>query len=462
MNRRQFSAGALLLAVQSFSSRTGAAAPKTRLPPVADRGLLGGTSAFLENPWSFASRRYEEHGPIFLTSVLGKKVVYLSGPDAMSAFLKEENVSRSGAHPPHVIKLFGGRNIQMMDAPEHTPLRALTMAGFNRAALTDYVPRLQELADKSIARWATEGELSGTEAMRQFAVDAICDNVLGVAAGERTRALQADYMALAAGFTAVPIRLPGSAYSKAMKARKRLLATLREVIAERRGLAGEDAASRVMAARTEEGRQITDDELLLELHHMVIAGYIVFALLAELISQLHQHPEIQAALRADLEAADALETLSIEKLYGLRGLQDLVNEGKRTTPIVPMVFGVAKKDFEVGEFTVPAGFGVWMSLSLCNTDPSVFTKPHAFDPARFSPGRAEQDAHPHAFVPQGGGRPEGHRCLGLEYSSVVAQVLVARLLASSEFTLPEQDLSLSYERLPPEHVDGLRMVVTPR
>lgn len=41
----------------------------------------------------------------------------------------------------------------MMDAPEHTPLRKLAMAGFNRAALTDYVPRLQKLADASIARW---------------------------------------------------------------------------------------------------------------------------------------------------------------------------------------------------------------------------------------------------------------------------------------------------------------------
>jgi fatty-acid peroxygenase len=101
-----------------------------------------------------------------------------------------------------------------------------------------------------------------------------------------------------------------------------------------------------------------------------------------------------------------------------------------------------------------------MSLSLCNTDPNVFTNPHQFDPARFSPERAEQDSHPHAFVPQGGGPPEGHRCLGLEYSSVVAQVLVARLLATTEFTLPEQDLSLSYSTIPPEHADGLRMMVT--
>jgi hypothetical protein len=42
----------------------------------------------------------------------------------------------------------------------------------------------------------------------------------------------------------------------------------------------------------------------------------------------------------------------------------------------------------------------------------------------------------------------------------VAQVLVARLLATTEFTLPEQDLSLSYGTIPPEHADGLRMRVT--
>ena len=76
-----------------------------------------------------------------------------------------------------------------------------------------------------------------------------------------------------------------------------------------------DAASRVMAAQTDDGRQITEDELLLELHHMVIAGYIVFALLAELVSQLHQVP------------------------------------------------GAA------GDYQVPAGCGVWMSLSYSTIPP---------------------------------------------------------------------------------------------
>jgi hypothetical protein len=49
---------------------------------------------------------------------------------------------------------------------------------------------------------------------------------------------------------------------------------------------GTDALSRVLTAKAADGRTYTDEEAPLEVHHMVIAGFIVYALMAEAMRRL--------------------------------------------------------------------------------------------------------------------------------------------------------------------------------
>jgi len=464
LNRRQFTTrtGAFLLASQALQSNPSSAAKPDDLPPGDTGGLLGGTFSFIENPWAFFEKNKEAYGPVFKSKILGKKVAFLSGPEAMSLFLDEQNVSRAGAHPPHVVKLFGGQNVAMLDGEQHRPLKLLTMNAFNRSALTHYVPGLQQLADRLLTQCAAQEQFGATEALKKFAVEAICSNVMGLEPGERTDALLADYKRIAAGMLAIPIRLPGNAYSKGTRAQKRVLAELENIVNERHNQPGEDGISRILKTQLDSGRRITDSELVLELHHMVLAGYIVFSLLSELLVQMANQPALIEAIRAELKKAEVGDTLNLEKLYTLNAMQYIIDEGKRTAPIVPAIFGVARQDFEVGPHRIPEGWGVWMALGLCNKDDQVFAKPDQFDPTRFAPGRAEHKSHPHAFMPQGSGPVEGHRCLGLEYSTLVAQVFLARLVQGYNWAIPEQNLDLQWDAVPPEPTDGLQVRLTPR
>ena len=57
--------------------------------------------------------------------------------------------------------------------------------------------------------------------------------------------------------------------------------------------------SRILAATTEGGRGITTDEAKMELHHIVVAGLIVWAWFVESILELDRRPEIRERLIGD-------------------------------------------------------------------------------------------------------------------------------------------------------------------
>jgi cytochrome P450 len=106
---------------------------------------------------------------------------------------------------------------------------------------------------------------------------------------------------------------------------------------------------------------------------------------------------------------------------------------------------------------VPQGWTVYLALHLLNHDPRIFREPDRFDPDRFAAPREEQAQHPMAFIPQGAEPPTGHRCLGVDDSTVVVMAFMTLALRSFVWSLPSQDLSLNWRKVPPEPRDGLRV-----
>lgn len=147
----------------------------------------------------------------------------------------------------------------------------------------------------------------------------------------------------------------------------------------------------------------------------------------ELVLRLDALPVLRERLVAELDAAEVGTDASPEQLYALTAMNDVVREAKRAAPILPLVFGTAARDFELGGYTFPQALGVWMALSLSNRDIRHFAEPERFDPDRYAAPRAERLAHPHAWAPQGSGPSTGHRCLGLDYSTVFPRVILAQL-----------------------------------
>ena len=143
-------------------------------------------------------------------------------------------------------------------------------------------------------------------------------------------------------------------------------------------------------------------------------------------------------------------------------LMQVVNEVKRVTPIIPGVFGIAKEGFELDGKSVPAGWMILWTVTPTHIAHGVYTDATRFDPDRFSPERAEDRRHEHAFVPQGAGPVTGHRCPGLDFATYFMAIFAVILLRGFTWELPPQNFELDYSKVPPEPREGLRARVTAR
>lgn len=94
----------------------------------------------------------------------------------------------------------------------------------------------------------------------------------------------------------------------------RILAVYEEVHEHQR-TPKDDGLSRILAARGPDGAQLSVDDAKRELHHIVIAGLIIWAELATILTQLAANTEVREALRSEVDALGE-GPLTIETLAG--------------------------------------------------------------------------------------------------------------------------------------------------
>jgi cytochrome P450 len=422
--------------------------------------FLGESLAFMRSPFLFLDERKSRYGNVFKSRVLGRDIVFLAGLEAAEAFYDPENISRSDAHPAPLVDLFGGTNFEMYDGPKHLALKSIAISAFDAAAIAAWLPDIERLTETALARMAAAGEVAATVEFRRLVVEEIALNVMGIAPGATTAAMARDCATTLIGIVSTPVAAPGFAYARARAARDRLLALIRATIAERRPKPGNDALSRMLSARSPDGRSFSDAEAVLEIQHILLGGFIVFSLMAETMRRLAEQPRLRERCAAEISAHAAAGPLSVAALSRLTTTMNVILEAKRLVPLVPLAFGRALRTFPFGGFRIPAGWAVYLALWLNNRDPAVFADPETFDADRFAAPRAEQDKHRLAFIPQGAGPRTGHQCLGLDYSTILVLVLLTHLVRGYRWELPQQSLETDWRQLPPAPREGMRVRVS--
>ena len=419
--------------------------------------LLGETLAFASNPFGFIHQRRTRFGDVFRTSILGSPTVFITGPKHVGTWLDASKVQRAGAMPANLLALFGGRSdiVPLLDGEAHAQRKRSLLAAFSRDAVASYMPGLQNRIEGLLARWLAQGQGPVTAELKTLAIESLAGAIMGLERGEELTRLLADNAILAKAFVALPIGLPGTAYTKGLQARDRILALLEAIV--RRHVdappAQPDGLSRILAAAKDAGAPLDPRVAACEMHHFLIAGMIVYAELAATLRALHEHPQVRERLRAEVLAHAPSGPVGPAQVRAMPYLMQVVDEVKRTCPNVPMSFARAKSAIDVGGYTIPQGTLVMMAVYESNLD-AIFTAPEKFDPERFSDERDERQRAPDAFAPQGAGALTGHKCAGYDFATVMMQLFAVLALRTATWELPEQDLSFKWV-VPPEHKSGL-------
>jgi cytochrome P450 len=452
--------------------------------------IIGETLAALRDPFGFVESRVRRHGAIFRTRILGRETVVITGPDAAAKFADEADVMRAGAMPGNIETLFGVRTLPVLDGDEHHARKAVLMAGFSHDAVAADLALCRRMVRAALGRWAAAGEVRAVDETRKLAIETICAAVMGLEAGPALDAILADYGRVLRAFSALPIALPGTAYSRGKRAMRRILARWRAEIARheaaspprvdgarlaerspsREGsgtLSGfpsrDDGLARMLAAGGAGAAAALDaDALAREIHHVVLAGLIVWAWCTRALLELDRAPALRARLVAEVAALPAEP--SLEAMEAAPVLSSVVREVRRISSVVPLSFGKARRAFELGGRRVPAGWMVLWAPTASHARAEIYADPQRFDPDRFAAPRAEHTRHPHAFVPNGTGEVvRGHKCVGYLFAPALLQVFLVELARGYDWSIPaDQDFGYVWAETPPPHKDGLRVRFTAR
>ncbi len=404
--------GTVLLDLPPTDARTLWLNPFERHPPTRDGfpvlegrfPWLGHMPAIAGDYLGLLRRAERDLGSMFWVDLgFDSYTLHVLTPDALDV-LKNKNTTSTflqGKLPD----LLGGSLIAQ-DGAAHRRVRGAMNPAFSpRGLSTELGGVLADAIEREVSAWADRGELRVLHATRELMIGLIF-RMLGIPDPERAawRAHFEDYMLLA---LPVPTDLPGSPRRRGLRARawiqERLAGYIREA-RERDDAPGLMGA--LVHARDEDGRVLSEDELIDNLRLLVLAGHETTAgTLAWMTARLAEHPDAWDALAAEARRASGVPRTAKE-LRDFPYAEALFRESARLHAPTPNVTRQALVDLELGGRTVRAG--TLLTVPLCyHLRSSQYERPDEFVPGRWL---ARREAPAPAELLAFGAGP--HFCLG--------------------------------------------------
>lgn len=178
-----------------------------------------------------------------------------------------------------------------------------------------------------------------------------------------------------------------------MQCRQKLNAFFREVLEARKNVDKcDDLMSGLMHIEDEQGKKLSDEEVVDNIVSLVMAGYeSTTSAIMWATYHLAKSPATLAKLRDEnialvkSKGGSTLASLTITRddIPKMKYTTKVVEETIRMANISSMVYRVANKDVEYHGYTIPKGWPVLVWLRSLHTDPSYYQDPLTFNPDRW-------------------------------------------------------------------------------
>lgn len=388
---------------------------------------------------SFVRQMQREHGDVFRVDFENDElpeVVIVNDPDHIkSLFTAKPGLAPSATGSSPLRPIVGENSVLTSVGPRHMRQRKLLLPAFHGQAIAHYQEQIQAAADREIATWKAGQTFPLGPSAQAMTLDVIMAGVFGVdgrpARGtpeelvrrrfRQTLALSMTRVAKVAEFANRTADEPIGVQRVVVEAVDRALYPL---IAQRRAAhvpgARHDVLSMLLDATTEDGEQLTDQELRDELMTLVLAGHETTAnTIAWTFERLTRHPEAYARLRDEVRSGEGTEYLDA-----------VIHESMRSRPVIPMVAREITVPWQFGDYAVPAGTLVLISVHLLHHRDDLYPEPLAFQPERFlgvKPGT-------YTWIPFGGGI---RRCLGAALAMAEMRTVISEIVRRTDLVATE-------------------------
>jgi len=384
-----------------------AAAPANSLPPEAEPQFdVGSTDDSLERMVELFAR----HGDTYRVFVPARRsyTYVIHHPDDVKRVLVGNHRNYTKGVGLDRVRILLGKGLMTSEGELWKRQRYMMQPLFHRRVITEFAQLIATANDRFIARWeqlAGRGELVNlTDEMSELTLEIVLRSIFGRDLDRLTQQLGGNPFE-------VVTREQSRDLQFAYKFRS-LTKLVAQLIERRRAEPEEhfDYVAMLMAARDKEtGEPMGARELIDEIMTLIVAGHETTASgLNWSWYLLSQHPEAEARLHAELDAAPELAAPTLAETEALAYTSQVVNEALRLYPPGWLLSRRTIGADVLGGFEVPAGTNVLLPLYLLHRHPRYWKEPDRFWPERFAPEH-EAERPRFAYMPFAAGP---RHCIG--------------------------------------------------
>ncbi|OMO90110.1 Cytochrome P450 [Corchorus olitorius] len=388
--------------------------------------------------------RINKYGPVFKTSILGSKMVIMTGQAGNRFVFSGGDNGISGNQPTSVVRVLGKNSLFEMSGSRHKLIRGAIANFVKPESIQRFVAKMDSLVQQQLFK-----ELHGKDSvkiaplMKKITFNVICSIFFGLPDGKEKDQLLEDFTLTLKGVWAIPLDFPGTALHRAMQARRRVCKLLSNLIRMRKQQEEEGTVdpnddniiSSLLDLRDENGQPLLEEVILDVFLSLIMASHDTTAVLMtlfirhlsrdaeELSKVLEEQNEVIKALKGN----DGKLTWSEIQMmkYTWRAAQELM----RINPPILGSFRQVTKDITFDGYDIPKGWQIFWVAPGTHLDSNIFENPDKFDPSRFE--STSKSFPPYTYVPFGAGP---RICAGIEFARVEVLLIIHHFVTKYNWT----------------------------
>ncbi|CAI9115705.1 OLC1v1016685C1 [Oldenlandia corymbosa var. corymbosa] len=390
---------------------------------------------------SFIKKRQERYGKVFKSSVLGRFTVFLTGSEASKILLtgKDGMVSLNLSYAGR--QVLGPTSLLHQNGEAHKRLRRLIAEPLSINALKKYFNFINSLAVETLDQWHGRQILVLEEAST-FSLKVISNMIMSLEpTGEEQEKFRANFKIMSTSFSALPIKIPGTAFHRAMKARNRMIEMLDSIIAQRRTGDNfqQDFLESLVKKHSKDGYgeedddKLTDTQLKDNILTLLVAGHdTTTAALTWIIKFLEENPAVLERLHEEhREIHSAGSGLTWSDVNNMPYTNKVISESLRIATVIPWFSRKAAEDFKIDGYLIKKGWSLNLDVISIHHDPETFLDPLKFDPSRF-----DDKLKPYSYLGFGSGP---RMCPGINLAKIEICIFIHHLVRRYKWKTLEKD-----------------------
>ncbi|XP_026455851.1 abscisic acid 8'-hydroxylase 4-like [Papaver somniferum] len=405
---------------------------------------------YSQDPNVFFASKQKRYGEIFKTHILGCPSIMLTSPEAARFVLVTHANLFNPTYPKSKEKMIGPSALFFHQGDYHSRLRKIVQGSLSPESIKGLVPDIERIVITTLSSWVgNDNHIVNTyHEVKKFSFDIGILSIFGQLDSYYKEELKKNYFILDKGYNSYPTNMPGTLYSKAVLARKRLSKILSEIIGKRmeKRVEDKDLLGCLMHSDDEKAGSLTDDQIADNIIGVLFAAQDTTAsVLTWILKYLHDHPKLLEAVKAEQKAIyemndGGIKPLSWSQTRNMPVTFRVVLESLRMASIISFTFREAVEDVEYKGYLIPKGWKVMPLFRNIHHNPEFFHEPQKFDPSRF-----EVAPRPNTFMPFGNGV---HSCPGNELAKVEILILLHHLITKFRWEVIGSQSGIQYGPFP--------------